>query len=127
MSGYNGWLLPQHERDRLLNVFVPSYERVIAHHCTLKFPATEDDPLPTKRVALVVGVANDGEGVEALVLMIEGTTKRQDGSTYHITWSLAEGRKPVESNKVIRDFGYKHFWGVPVDLIPTYFPPEKKP
>jgi hypothetical protein len=36
--------------------------------------------------------------VEALVVELNGSTKRPDGNTYHITWSLAEGRKPVESN-----------------------------
>jgi hypothetical protein len=126
MSGYNGWLLPQHERNRLLNVFVPSYERVLAHHCTLKFPATNTDPLPSATEAMVIGVVNDGKGVEALVLSIDGTPNRPDGSTYHITWSLAAGRKPVESNAVIRTHVYERLDPIRIDLVPTFFPAEKK-
>jgi hypothetical protein len=53
----------------------------------------------------VVGVADDGAGVQALVVEIGGTTRRPDGSAYHITWSLARGRRAAESNDVIRERG----------------------
>jgi hypothetical protein len=53
-----------------------------------------------------VGVADDGAGVQALVVEIGGTARRPDGSTYHITWSLRPGRRPVESNDVIREHGW---------------------
>ena len=54
----------------------------------------------------VVGVADDGAGVQALVVEIGGTTRRPDGSTYYITWSLGPGRRAVESNDVIRQRGW---------------------
>ncbi len=54
----------------------------------------------------MVGVADDGAGVQALVVEIGGTTRRPDGSTYHITWSLAPGRAAVESNGAIRERGW---------------------
>ena len=53
-----------------------------------------------------MGVADDGEGVQALVVEIGGTTRRPDGSTYHITWSLVGGREAVESNDAIRERGW---------------------
>jgi len=34
------------------------------------------------------------------------STRRLDGSTYHITWSLGPGRRAVESNDVIRERGW---------------------
>jgi hypothetical protein len=61
--------------------------------------------------------------VEAMVVQIDGTTDRPDGSTYHITWSLAEGREAVESNDVIRKCGWQAVEPpVPVTLEPANFP-----
>jgi hypothetical protein len=101
-----GWLLPQEERAPLLALFPPRYPRVVAHHVTLKPGARKEDPLPRETSGRVVGLADDGKGVQALVVEIGGTTRRPDGSTWHITWSLGPGRKPVESNEVIR----QHRW-----------------
>jgi hypothetical protein len=94
-----GWKLPREERERLLRRFPAKYENVIADHVTLGSDATE---LPTKPHALVVGRADDGDSLECLVVELDGTTDRPDGSTYHITWSLGPGRKAVESNDVLR-------------------------
>jgi hypothetical protein len=54
----------------------------------------------------VVGVADDGAGVQALVVEIGGTTQRPDGAAFHIAWSLGAGRKAAESNDVIRERGW---------------------
>jgi len=57
--------------------------------------------------------------VQALVIRIEGSTRRPDGGTYHITWSLAPGRRPVESNEVIAARGWSPVDPpVPVPLQP---------
>jgi hypothetical protein len=100
-----GWLLPAEDRNALLRQFPPRYPRLIAHHVTMKGADTAEW---LRRVTdgLVLGEADDGAGVQALVVEIDGTTDRPDGSTFHITWSLAEGRRPVESNAVIRAHGW---------------------
>ena len=98
---YLGWLLDPEDRVKLLAAFPPAYARVVAHHVTLRAGVAPDASLPPEREGFVVGLADDGRGVQALVVEIGGTTRRPDGSTYHITWSLADGRKPVESNDVI--------------------------
>jgi hypothetical protein len=122
-KGYVGWELPASERMRLLNEFPPSYVRVVAHHCTLKFGVTSDEPLPTATEGQIVGVADDGMGVQALVLRISGTSTRPGGGAYHITWSLGTGRKPVESNQVIASQGFVPVHPpVPVRLTPKFFP-----
>ncbi len=102
-----GWLLDEADRDRLLGVFPPAYPRVVAHHVTLKAGVPASFPLPGETEGAVLGIADDGAGVQALVVEIGGTTQRPDGSTYHVTWSLGPGRKPVESNDVIRQHGWK--------------------
>jgi hypothetical protein len=101
-----GWLLAESDRERLLAQFPPKYANTIAHHITLKDEA-RDDPIPPDVKAQIVGRADDESGVEAMVVMIDGTTDRPDGSTYHITWSLAEGRRARESNEVLKERGWQ--------------------
>jgi hypothetical protein len=101
-----GWLLEAEDRTRLLALFPPAYERVIAHHVTLRAGVRPDFPPPRASEGMVIGRADDGFGVQALVLEIDGSTRRPDGSIWHVTWSLAEGRRAVESNAVIRARGW---------------------
>ena len=110
-----GWKLPQDDRERLLGQFPPKYANVIADHVTLRVGATRETPLPRKPNARVVGRADDGDSLECLVVELDGTNDRPDGSTYHITWSLGPGRKARESNDVLRDQGWEHL-DTPVDI-----------
>jgi hypothetical protein len=105
---YVGWLLPDDERDRLLSLIPPKYADVVAHHVTLKFGVGTDEPLPSETMGEVLGVSDDGEGVQAVVVRVGGTANRPDGGVFHITWSLDReaGRKPVHSNDVIRTHGW---------------------
>src|SRR3954471_5477684 len=100
------WLLHPEDRNGLMAVFPPAYPEVVAHHVTLRAGVPQGFPLPTETEGFVVGMADDGAGVQALVVKIGGTTRRPDGSNYHITWSLGSGRRAVESNDVIRDRGW---------------------
>ena len=117
-----GWKLPQDERGRLLERFPPKYEKVIADHVTLRTGATPATPLPRKPTSRVVGRADDGKSLECLVVELDGTTERPDGSTYHITWSLGPGRRAVESNDVLRDLGWEPIDApIPIELEPARF------
>jgi len=117
-----GWKLPQTERDLLLGRFPPKYEKVDADHVTLRPGATKDTPLPRKPEARVVGRADDGKSLECLVVELDGTTDRPDGSTYHITWSLGPGRRAVQSNDVLRDQGWQWLDApIPLELEPARF------
>jgi hypothetical protein len=101
-----GRLLHPEDRDRLLAAIPPAYPRVVAQLVALEGGEPPDFPLPGESEGFVVGVADDGAGVKALVVEIGGTTRRPDGSTSHVTWSLAAGREAVESNDAIRDRGW---------------------
>ena len=117
-----GWKLPSDERERLLERFPPRYEEVVADHVTLRVGAGPQTPLPPKRSAEVVGRADDGDSLECLVVKLDGTTDRPDGSTYHITWSLGPGRKARESNDVLRDRGWQRIdRPIPIELEPARF------
>ena len=116
-----GWKLPQTERQRLLEQFPPKYPDIVADHVTLRV-AEEDTELPSARRGRVVGIAEDGS-LQALVVEIDGTTDRPDGSTYHITWSLDRegGREPIHSNDVIREEGWDEVEPQAIALEPARF------
>jgi hypothetical protein len=118
-----GWKIADDERLALLERFPPRYENVIAHHVTLRVGATPETPLPRKpETARIVGRADDGESLECMVVELDGTTDRPDGSTYHITWSLGPGRRARESNDLLRDQGWEHIDApIPVELEPARF------
>jgi hypothetical protein len=121
--GYIGWALPAADQARLLHRFPPRYLNVVANHVTLAFGVGGKVKLPVETAGEVVGWADDGSGVQALVVRIGGTTDRPDGSTYHLTWSLAPGRKAKESNDVLRARGWT-LLDVPISiaLTPRYWP-----
>jgi hypothetical protein len=116
-----GWLLAEDDRERLLEQYKPKYEKIVAHHVTLKTDA-ERDPLPHEVRAQIVGRTDDDSGVEAMVVAIDGSTDRPDGSTYHITWSLGDGRRARESNDVLKERGWEELdHTIPIKLEPGRF------
>jgi hypothetical protein len=118
-----GWKLDRAERDALLARFPPRHAKAIADHVTLRSRVSEQADLPPTTVGVIVGRSDDGRGVEAMVVQIDGSTGRPDGGTYHITWSLAEGREARESNDVIRQHGWEAVEPpVPVQLRAAGFP-----
>lgn len=118
---YVGWELDAQDRDTLLGMIEPAYPDVIAHHVTLHMG---EGALPEANAGSVVGFIDDGAGVQALIVKINGTTDRPGGGTYHITWSIdrAAGFKPVDSNKALAAAKWTPFavtW--PVKLTPKLF------
>ena len=116
-----GWKVDRGERETLLTRFPPRYGKPVADHVTLETDAGRK-PLPGEAGARIVGRADDGEGVEAMVVALDGSTGRPDGSTFHITWSLPERRRARQSNDVIRTRGWQRFdEPVPVTVKPARF------
>jgi len=117
-----GWKLDEAQRRELVQQFPPRYRNLIADHVTLQSKVARDTPLPQEVEGAIVGRADDGRGVEAMVVTIDGITDRPDGSTYHITWSLEDGRAAKESNDVIAEQGWTEFaLPMPVKLKPARF------
>ena len=113
-----GWKLDRTERVELLRDHPPRYAKAVADHVTLKVGSKQ---LPNDVQASIVGHTDDGEGVEAMVVAIDGTTDRPDGSTYHITWSLGPGREAKESNDVLKERGWRELdHPLPITLTPSY-------
>lgn len=121
-----GWTLDGEQRSWLLNLFSSAYPDVIADHVTLS-SSTEKKRPPKDTSAEIVGQVDDGAGVQAFVVKIDGTTDRPDGSTYHITWSIdrSKGRKARDSNEVIRAFGWQELeQPMPIRLKGASWPSE---
>jgi hypothetical protein len=117
-----GWKLDRDQRRELLLQFPPKFGEVVADHVTLSARVDRKSELPGETIGEIVGRTDDGKGVEAMVVSIGGTTDRPDGSTYHITWSLAKGRRAKESNDVIREHGWEPLeLPMPVKLEPAAF------
>lgn len=122
---YIGWKLPEGDKVALMERFTPVYPDVVAHHVTLDVGKhTKDMALPEAQTGRVVGVADDGKGIQALVVEIDGSTDRPGdlGGTFHITWSMdAEGGYSAKmSNDVIAE-GWTPVDPVTITLVPTFF------
>ena len=117
-----GWKLDRSYRRALLERFPARFRNVVADHVTLASRAAKDAPLPEETEGRIVGRADDGQGVEAMIVSIGGTTDRPDGSTYHITWSLEPGREARESNAMLAAQRWVLFEApIDVTLIPALF------
>jgi hypothetical protein len=102
-----GWKLDPADRVRLLSLFPPRFTRTVADHITLRFGTDGSTAPPGQTSGEVIGEVDDAAGVQALVVQIDGTTDRGDGSHFHITWSLAPGRRAKESNDVIARLAWR--------------------
>ena len=116
-----GWKLTRDCRTALLERHPPRYAKAVADHVTFKGPGGggEDRAPPPVRSARIIGRADDGAGVEAFVVEIDGDTGRPDGGTWHVTWSLGEGRSARESNAVIAEHGWKPCGAEDLELSPA--------
>lgn len=125
-----GWKLDSEQRRELLLQFPPRYGEVVADHVTLVSRVGRDSALPGATTGEIVGRADDGEGVEALVVRIEGGTARPGGGTFHITWSLdgERDRKARQSNEVLARLGWTSLTlPMPVLLVPGIWPRTSAP
>lgn len=107
---YSAFVLTHQARAHLLGLFPPKYPDVIAHHVTY---AVGEKRLPQIDQINVVGHVDNEDGLECLLVKVNGKTQRPDGRTYHCTWSIdrSKGYKPVDSNEVIKQ--------VPPDPVPS--------
>jgi len=117
---YSGWLLPNSERKRLLEIIHPKFDTIIAHHITYEFGITKKSILPSEMKGIIVGEASN-DVIQALVVEISGTINRPVGGFYHITWSLEKGfAKPFDSNKLLSQ-GFDFINPIEIEIFPHMF------
>jgi hypothetical protein len=105
---FNGWMLPDSERARVLGLFPPRYPVVKASHITLSI---DDKTIPADAEIVIVGHADDDNGMEALVCTVNGETRRPDGGLFHLTLSHQGHRAAKEANEVVAQ-GYARIPGL---------------
>jgi hypothetical protein len=84
-------------RRRVLARFQPAYPAVKADHITHRFGVDDFEDLHWADRIEIIGLADDGHGIQALLVRVDGETERPDGGHYHITLSL-------DPNKLIPPF-----------------------
>jgi len=100
---YTAYVLDDVSRESLAERFPPQHGDFIGHHVTVQFGVPADAELPDDADLQVIGYVNDPDGLEALVVAVNKNRKREDGSTYHITWSLdREKFSPKDSNELLK-------------------------
>jgi hypothetical protein len=117
-----GWKLDREQRAELLLQFPPRY-------ASRRRPCHAQDQgrgrrRPARRdgIGEIVGRADDGEGVEAMVVRIGGTTDRPTARPTTSPGRSADGRRAKESNDVIAALGWTAFdLPMPVALTPARF------
>lgn len=116
---YTAYVLDNASRLTLAEKFPPKYPNFIGHHVTVQFGVPKDTPPPPPANLKVVGYADSGDGLEALVVAVDGETERPDGKIYHITWSLDDTKyKPVDSNNLLASTKYTLKRAVPFQAQP---------
>ncbi|CAH0496800.1 hypothetical protein [Novosphingobium sp. CECT 9465] len=114
-----GWKLDRTQRSVLLDAFPPRYANLVADHVTIAVDGTK---LPQSAInPVLIGHTDDGKGVEAMIVAINGSTSRPDGKVWHITWSLAEGRAARESNDIIAEYGWRELALLHLKLTPAHW------
>lgn len=99
---YTGYELSPESRSQIARYFPPKYSKFIGHHVTERYPSKPTDPAPDQpKEVKVIGYIDSGDGVEGFLVQVDGKVNRPSGGKYHLTWSLAEGRKPVETNNYV--------------------------
>ena len=104
---YTAYALSADSRKKLAERYPPKYSKFVGHHVTEQFGVPRGTEAPEQANIEVVGYIDSQDGLEALVVSVNGSDKRPDGGTYHITWSLEPDKyAPKDSNMMIKVAGY---------------------
>lgn len=114
---YTAYVLTEESRDMLQERFPPQYSKFIGHHITINFGVPADTEVPENAQIKVVGRKDSGDGLEVLVVSVNGSTQRENGGIYHITWSLDPDKyAPKDSNALLQDSVSKYTVSLPISI-----------
>lgn len=119
LEEYSAFVLDNTSRNKLEKLFPPKFPEFIGHHITHQFGVKKDSEAPESPKSVeVIGYSSE-DGLEALIVSINGSHIRPDGKVYHITWSLdrSKGKKPVHSNELIKN-GWEKVGPISIKVLP---------
>lgn len=106
-NSYLAFELSPTSRGHLIELYPPKYSKVVCHHVTVVFRPSESEFIEVMRkigslspVVEAFGYTDDGS-LECISVMVNDHVRRPFNGFYHVTHSLNQGRKPVDSNKVL--------------------------
>lgn len=118
-SSYCGWSPDESARKMLSDKFPPKYERR-AVHVTARFgAAAHREPSNADAVAHIIGHVDDGQGMQALALRLNGEERRPDGKRWHMTLSTADNVKATTAADVLERGFDKVDPPIPMKMTPT--------
>ena len=105
MTQYTAFLLSETTKQDLFALFPARYAQLIADHITYEFGVNNFGSLSHPQAIEITAMVDNKDGLQALVVKIDGQQIKPDGLPYHITWSLdPDKHKPFDSNALIKDF-----------------------
>ncbi len=136
--GFNAYELDADSKSQLLEAIPPKYPTVVADHITQNFGVSAGTPIPEPKSVKVVGVADDGRGLQGLIVEVDGERTRPDGKPFHITWSYdaskmapaefdpappgkqkAKTYRPMHTNKLVELDNHSTFLEQPIEIKVT--------
>jgi len=119
---YRAYPLTDQDRQKLLVQFLPTHCVVIADHISAQALTTMHLVREGSATGRVIGYA-DHEGLQILIVTVNGVELTGDGTPFHISWSAEHNAKTRESGVVVMRNGFTRLaQSIPLDLSagPTY-------
>lgn len=102
---YRAYMLTEADRESLLRLFPTSHPRVIADHISAEslnhMHLVKDGPATGE----VIGIS-DSEGMQSLVVRVNGSVLTSAGTPFHISWSAEPGVSTSRAGEIIKKGGY---------------------
>jgi hypothetical protein len=98
---YLGYKLDEDFVDTLSKLFPFKFKIKPDHHITYQLKTKPSAFLPLSDNFKIVGYTSD-DSLECFKVELDNDPTRYDGECYHLTWSYDEGRRPRESNDILK-------------------------
>lgn len=84
--GSYAYKLDEATREGLLATIAPAYSEVHVDYILYK-TGPEGESMPHPDMMEIIGISDNGKGLQVAIVRINGTVERPDGKLYHIIWS----------------------------------------
>lgn len=90
---YAAFTIDKQTRESLLAMFPPKYSNVSLDHITIQYPCDDEGALFEPESVAIEGYVDDGKGIEALLVRLNGDIFKSNGLPWHITLSLDKDKQ----------------------------------
>ena len=113
---YKAYELTRSDRESLLSKFPTTHSRVIADHISAESLNHMDAVKEGAARGEVIGISDDN-GMQSLVVTVNGRALTSDGTPFHISWSADPGVSSGRAGILIKENGYRKLSSpIPLDL-----------